>query len=103
MDAKSNSVIADQIIRGEKIVSAATFVGDSDDLDLWRRKRAAWAGEVINCLRDRVAAEILHGFERAVRQPPIVGSLHEDLPVEVEYLREALDVVRSIVSGPEVT
>lgn len=102
MDAKSNPEIFDQIRRGERIVSAATFVGDRDDLDLWRRKRASWAGDVINCLRDRVDAETLHGFERAVRQPPVVGDLHEDLPVEVEYLREALDLVRSVVGTSDV-
>ena len=97
MDAKSNTALMDQIARGEKIVSAATFVGDRDDLDLWRRKRASWASDVVKCLRDRVDAETLHGFERAVRQPPVVGVLHEDLPVEVEYLREAVDLVRSTV------
>jgi hypothetical protein len=57
---------------------------------------------VITCLRDRVDAEALHGFEQAIRHPTIVGNLHEDLPVEVEYLREALDLVRSMVGTPDV-
>jgi hypothetical protein len=103
MNAERNAVIADQIARGEQIVRSATFVGDNDDLDLWRRKRASWASDVVNCLRDCVDAETLHGFERAVRQPPAVGELHEDLPVEVEYLREALDLVRSIASGSGIS
>lgn len=103
MDAKSNHLIADQIVRGETIVSAATFVGDRDDLDLWRRKRATWASDMINCLRDSVDAEALHGFERAVRQLPVDGSLHEDLPVEVEYLREALELVRAATEGSQAS
>jgi len=86
----------DRARRGEKIVSAATFVGDLDDLDLWRRKRTTWAGEAGNVLRDLVPAAGLHEFERLAGQPATVGSLHEDLPFEVHRLREAVELLRTI-------
>jgi hypothetical protein len=99
MNAESNTVVESQISRGEKIVSAATFVGDRDDLDLWRRKRVTWANNVINALRDQIDTASLRGFERAASQPVTMGNVHEDLPVEVGRLREAIGILRSLAGS----
>jgi hypothetical protein len=102
MDAEWNSLVADLVAHGERIVSSGSFVGDRDDVDLWRRKRSTWASQVVNAICNRVDPATLHSFERTVSQPPTVGNLHEDLPVELMRLREGLDLLRSICPNSEL-
>jgi hypothetical protein len=101
MSAPPFALVADQVTRGESIISAATFVGDVDDFDLWRRKRATWASDVKNVLCDLVPAAGLHEFERLASAPAASGSLHEDLPLEVHRLREAVEWLRSVTRSSE--
>jgi hypothetical protein len=99
MDAQSITLVAHQIRRGEKVVNAATFVGDHDDLDLWRRKRADWVRDVGNLIRDLVPAQALHELEQLASQPPTTGKLYEDLPLEIQRLREAVELLRATARG----
>jgi hypothetical protein len=54
---------------------------------------------VINALRDQIDTASLRGFERAASQPVTMGNIHEDLPVEIGRLREAIGILRSLAGS----
>jgi hypothetical protein len=82
--------------RGERLLADAGTVVDMNDLQFWRTRKAGWAEETVAALQGHVEDDRLRSFRRAVASQAGEGSVHEDLPVELEGLRRALAVLTDL-------
>jgi hypothetical protein len=92
------SEINARLAAAERLLASASLVGDRSDHALWRTSRALWVKATIDDLRGHVGEEVIRTFERAVMPPPGEGILAEDLPVELEAIRESMAVLLGIRS-----
>lgn len=92
--APTSSLLSAYSKRGERLLLDAAAIGDSsEDFRFWQARKAGWSADTVGVLRGDVDAETLGAFVRAVRPVTGEGTIHEDLPVELEGLRQGLGVL----------
>jgi hypothetical protein len=95
-------MLASQIARGERLIDASRMVGSAEDFQLWRAQRRAWSIETCRTLTEQRGSSTAHAFERVAGEAPCGGLLAEDLPLELQRVREALDVLRLLAEREPV-
>jgi hypothetical protein len=95
-------VLAGRVHSGEELVAAARIVGDHNDYDVWQRRHADWIKETCEAL---VLVFGGPGSEDEFRQrasvSPQPDSWQQDLSLQVEHSRSALDLVYSLLEKIE--
>jgi len=86
----TSSLLSAYAKRGERLRLEAESVGTEEDFRLWRARKVSWGTEAVEALSGDVDGETLSDIKRAVRAATGEGSIHEDLPVELEGLRQGL-------------
>jgi hypothetical protein len=89
-------MLASQIARGERLVGLSSMVGNAEDFQVWRAQRRAWSIHTCRVLAEERGESTAQAFERVAGEAPCGGLLAEDLPLELQRVREALDVLRSL-------
>jgi hypothetical protein len=89
-------MLASQIARGERLIGMSSMVGNAQDFQVWRAQRRAWSIETCQAVAERRGPSTAQAFERVAGEAPCGGVLAEDLPLELQRVREALDVLRSL-------
>jgi hypothetical protein len=87
-------MLASQIARGERLIEMSSMVGNAQDFQLWRAQRRAWSIETCRVVSEERGSSTAQAFERVAGEAPSGGLLAEDLPLELQRVREALDVLR---------
>jgi hypothetical protein len=89
-------MLTSRITRGERLIDGASMVAGAEDFQLWRAQRRAWSIETCRELTEQRGRSTAQAFERIAGEAPCGGLLAEDLPLELQRVREALDVLRSL-------
>ena len=93
-------MLAAHIATGERLIGMSMMVGDHQDFHVWRTHRTAWASETRTALATHRGDAPARTFERVASEAPAAGMLAEDLPLELQRVREALDILRSLDAQP---
>ncbi|HEX4467057.1 MAG TPA: hypothetical protein VH025_07705 [Solirubrobacteraceae bacterium] len=97
VSATLQDVLAAQLRRGERLLREAGIVGDTEGHQLWQLKRLSWSVETVSLLADAGAAlGTVHTFEHAVAPPASETGYFEALPLEVECVREGIEVLERL-------
>jgi hypothetical protein len=89
-------MLASQIARGERLIGLSSMVGNAQDFQVWRAERRAWSIQACRAVAEKRGSSTAQAFERVAGEAPCGGLLAEDLPLELQRVREALDVLRSL-------
>jgi hypothetical protein len=93
-----DSVLTGLVASGERLIEAATMIGDQEDFHVWRQQRNAWSRGVAYALaRDDVSgrAEQFKAFPWVER--PLAG-WRAALPGEVQAVRDAVAALKSALA-----
>ncbi len=91
--APTSFLLSSYAKRGERLLADAAAIGDGESFRFWKTRKSGWMADTVGALRGEVDGETLGAFQVAVRPVTGEGSIHEDLPVELEGLREGLGVL----------
>jgi len=89
-----DSKLALDLVRGEKLASASSLVGDQDDFHAWRHQRNEWVAAVSASLIEAGMSDEAEDFPRqaTVRQP--FSHWHFALDAEVNAVCGAMHELR---------
>jgi hypothetical protein len=82
---------------GEVVIEAGMLATARDHL-YWRIRRDRWTGVAARLLKDSGQPDVLDDFKRAVRSPPTRAELSEDLPAELQGLKQAIALLYALVT-----
>jgi hypothetical protein len=93
-------ILADHVARAQRLVTSGERVGDREEFDFWRLGRRVWTESTAERLAAVYeAADVVGTFERITRVPPSLEKWSEDLPLEVERIREGIEMLQALERG----
>jgi hypothetical protein len=94
------TVLSDHLARGKRLLAAGKRVADREEFDLWRFGRGIWTASTGQCLAEVYeVAGVVSTFERITRVHPSLEIWSEDLPLELERIREGIEMLESLEQG----
>jgi hypothetical protein len=94
------TVLADHVARGKRLLAAGKTVADREEFDFWRFGRGVWTASAGQGLADVYkVAGVVRTFERITRVHPSLEIWSEDLPLELERIREGVEMLESLEEG----
>jgi len=95
LEAEINARLA----AGERLLASASMIGHRDEHRLWQTSREMWAQATVARLAGHVNEQAIRTFGRAAAPPPTEGSVAEDLPLELEAVRNGMAVLVGLRSA----
>jgi hypothetical protein len=101
IDAPAASDLAEQSFRGAELIGMAAMVCDQGDFHIWRHRRDSWLRAATLALAgdDELAPTIERLREVAIVSQP-AADWRAALPLEVQALEDATDILRRLSHRP---
>ncbi len=94
LEAEINARLA----AAERLLASGAMVGDPDEQRLWRSSRDLWIATTTTALQGKADEHAIRAFRRAATPPPGEGKVSEDVPLELEAVRNGMAVLIGVRS-----
>ncbi len=89
----ANASLTDHADAGERLVRAASLVGDQEDFHVWRQRRNAWVGATAKLLA--ATGGHVESFREAASVSHPLSHWHQALEAELQAIRDAIDLLHA--------
>jgi hypothetical protein len=93
MPSDAPAEITARLAAAERLLASGKMVGDAEDHRLWRTSRDLWVAGTVRQLAGVLDEHVMERFQRAVAPPAGRGKVSEDLPADLDAVRQGMAVL----------